>query len=228
MRFFYHIPEHGNPFLTDILHTLRLLLLTAELRSGINNALCILNESRSELIAHSHPSQSWVIRKSTKRVNQNQTCFFFCLTEFLYFKTVPVFSFPLPVSKKGKVNRSIVGCWLSFLLGLLTREDGTETSVNNCHTTPRNIPEERRSQKYCSHSKHITTIFLRSAFSGRFVSQFVRRIMPTKYIICIPEPKSASFVCFCFNFAVFLSVRVATKLSMTCLFIRTSVFCLHD
>jgi hypothetical protein len=35
---------------------------------------------------------------------------------------------------------------------LLTREDGTdkcpETSVNNYHMTPRNIPKERRSQNF--------------------------------------------------------------------------------
>jgi hypothetical protein len=40
----------------------------------------------------------------------------------------------------------VTDCWLYFLLGLLTREDGTETSVNNYHTTPRNNPEKRRSQ----------------------------------------------------------------------------------
>jgi hypothetical protein len=42
-------------------------------------------------------------------------------------------------------------CWLSLFLSYSdsTREDGTdrcpETSLNNYHTTPRNIPKERRS-----------------------------------------------------------------------------------
>jgi hypothetical protein len=43
---------------------------------------------------------------------------------------------------------STLRCRLSFLLGLLTLEDGThcpETSVNNYHTTSRNTPEDRRS-----------------------------------------------------------------------------------
>jgi hypothetical protein len=39
-----------------------------------------------------------------------------------------------------------------FLLGFLTRENGTDTlpqkSVNNYHTTARNIPEERRSHQH--------------------------------------------------------------------------------
>jgi hypothetical protein len=32
--------------------------------------------------------------------------------------------------------------------GSVTLEDGTETSVHNYHTTPRNIPEERRSHQH--------------------------------------------------------------------------------
>jgi hypothetical protein len=33
-------------------------------------------------------------------------------------------------------------------VSVTTLEDGTETSANNYHTTPRNIPEEHRSHKH--------------------------------------------------------------------------------
>jgi hypothetical protein len=54
-------------------------------------------------------------------------------------------------------------------------------------------------QNYCSHSNHTATILLRSADSYKFVSQFLRGVMPTRYkVMRLSEQKIASFVRFCF------------------------------
>jgi hypothetical protein len=59
--------------------------------------------------------------------------------------------------------RSTSRCRLSFLLGFLTLEDGTDTLsrniVNNYHTTPRNVSEERRSQQHRGGSLKLNMLF---------------------------------------------------------------------
>ena len=46
--------------------------------------------------------------------------------------------------RRGKNKLILNTITLNSVLGILTREDGTETSVNNYHTTPCNYPEDHR------------------------------------------------------------------------------------
>ena len=60
-----------------------------------------------------------------------------------------------------------------FLLGPLILEDGTETSVKNCHTAPRNIPEECRAHQH----------------RGGSLKSWLKRIQPSWLVTLQPHVK---------------------------------------
>jgi hypothetical protein len=49
-----------------------------------------------------------------------------------------------------------------FFLGLSTREDGSQKSVKNYHTTPHNIPVECRSYQHCGSSLKSRQYYMKS------------------------------------------------------------------